>query len=83
MREVGKYFWGLLIMVLLVVNTVTGLGGQRGERRQPRLGGGDTVDTIFLPSKGGGVHLPAPPREIPLPQNGKFSALAPEPSEHL
>jgi len=64
-----------------MVTTVTGLGGQGDERRQPRLGGCDQEDTSFFRRQEGGVLLPAPSTEIPAPQDAKLSALAPEPSE--
>ena len=66
-----------------MVATVTGLGGQGDERRQPRLGGCNPEDPSFFPPPGGGVLLPAPSTEIAAPQDAKLSVLAPEPFEHL
>ena len=52
--------------------TVTGLGGQGGERRQPRPGGSNTEDVSYF-RRGGGVLLPALSTEIAAPQDAKLS----------
>jgi len=68
-----------------MVVTVTGLGGQGGERRQPRLGGSNPEDASYFRRRSpavGGI-LPDPSTEIAAPQDAKLSVLAPEPSEQL
>jgi len=66
-----------------MVATVTWLGGQGDERRQPRLGAKTSKRYKFSSGEGGGVLLPASSTEISAPQDAKLSVLVPEPSEHL
>ena len=68
---------------LSIATTVTWLGGQGDERRQPRPGGNRTRRYNPLSAGAGGVQLPAPSAEIPAPQDAKDSPLAPEPFEPL
>jgi len=63
--------------------TVTWLGGQGDERRQPRLGVSNPEDANFCPAKEAWVFFAAPSAEIAPPQDAKLSALALEPYDHL
>jgi hypothetical protein len=66
-----------------IATTMTWLGGQGEERRQPGPGTNKARRYNHLSVGAGGVHLPAPSTDIPVPQDAKLSTLAPESSEPL